>query len=116
MSLRNENLSRDHDDEIFIAESDGKIVGCLLLHPYEKGVVQLRAMAVAHNWQGKGTGRTLVQAAEKYCIHNNIHKIILHARKVAMGFYLSLGYTAFGDEFVEVGIPHFMMEKVVFVN
>ncbi len=111
ISLRNEDLSRDHDDEIFIAESGNRIVGCLLLHPYDTGVVQLRAMAVANDWQGKGTGRSLVQVAEQYCVLNGIHKIILHARKVAMGFYTSLGYTAYGDEFVEVGIPHYLMEK-----
>jgi predicted GNAT family N-acyltransferase len=40
-------------------------------------------------------------------------KIILNARKVALPFYLKSGYVIQGDEFEEVGIPHFKMSKIV---
>ncbi len=33
-------------------------------------------------------------------------RIYLHAREVALDFYLKLGYEIFGEEFVEVTIPH----------
>jgi hypothetical protein len=35
----------------------------------------------------------------------------MHARVNALGFYKKLGYTTFGNEFTEVTLPHFMMEK-----
>jgi predicted GNAT family N-acyltransferase len=35
----------------------------------------------------------------------------MHARKTAMGFYEKLGYEKIGDEFTEVTIPHYKMEK-----
>ena len=38
-------------------------------------------------------------------------KLIMHARKTALGFYGKLGYSVSGDEFTEVTIPHFVMEK-----
>jgi len=38
-------------------------------------------------------------------------KIIMHARKTAIGFYEKLGYTVTGNEFTEVSIPHYVMEK-----
>ncbi len=38
-------------------------------------------------------------------------KITLHARKNAVPFYLALGYKIIGEEFEEVGLPHFEMEK-----
>ncbi len=111
LSLKNDDLSRDHHDDIFIAESNNKVIACLLLHQLEDNCVQLRAMAVYDEWQGKGIGKLLVQSAEKFCRESGYRKIILHARKVALGFYSGMGYTVCSDEFVEVGIPHFIMEK-----
>ena len=113
MSLLNEDLSRDHADDILMAQEDDKVIGCLLLHHINNTEMQLRAMAVRSEWQRMGIGRKLVQEAEQFCRAKGYKKIVLHARKVAMGFYTRLGYTAFGEEFTEVGIPHFMMEKRV---
>lgn len=111
LSIKNDNNSRDLVDVTFIAEEADKVIGCLLLHDLGNNEVQLRAMAVYTEWQGRGIGRRLVQAAEKYAWEKGYSKIILHARKVALGFYLSMGYRVTSDEFIEVGIPHFMMEK-----
>jgi predicted GNAT family N-acyltransferase len=35
----------------------------------------------------------------------------MHARKSAVGFYKKLGYEVVGDEFEEVTIPHYEMQK-----
>lgn len=113
LSLYNEDRSRDLDAETFIAEAAGRIIACLLLNKVGEHKVQLRAMAVENGWQGKGVGRILVGAAESYCREQKIHSIMLHARKVAMGFYASMGYGTCSEEFTEVGIPHFIMEKML---
>ena len=110
-SLKNDNTERDLVDIITIAECNNKIVGCVLLHHLTHEEVQLRAMAVCNEWQGKGIGSMLVRSAESYAWENGYRKIVLHARKVALGFYSSLDYSVVGDEFTEVGIPHFIMEK-----
>ena len=109
LSLKNDNLSRDYIDTIFVANAGGTVIGCVFLHRLSDEQLQLRAMAVYSQWQGKGIGRMLVQAAEAHAWQNGYKEIILHARKVAMGFYAGMGYTPYGDEFVEVGIPHYMM-------
>ena len=109
--LKDDDLSRDHTDTIFIAEHNDKIAGCVLLHDLGKGVCQLRAMAVYNEWQYKGIGTLLVNALEEYAATHSYTTIVLHARKVAVGFYTGLGYTVTGDEFTEVEIPHFMMGK-----
>ncbi len=111
LSLKNEDLGRDQIDTIMIAECAAELIACLMLQQKGDKVVQLRQMAVSNAWQGKGIGRQLVLAAEKYCSEQGYNKITLHARKVAVGFYRGLGYTVAGDEFTEVGIPHLMMEK-----
>jgi len=111
LSLHNEDLSRDKTDIILGGKIDGKVVACLILTDKGSGVVQLRQMAVYDNLQGKGVGRELVKAAEEMAVREGYTKMILHARKHAMGFYASMGYAQHGDEFTEVGIPHYHMEK-----
>ena len=111
LSLSNENLSRDLTNTIFIAQHNDKIIGCVLMEPKDNDTVQLRAMAVYNEWQGKGVGRMLVQALEAHAWQNGYNKIILHARKVVLPFYQSMNYQLHGDEFIEVGIPHYHMEK-----
>jgi predicted GNAT family N-acyltransferase len=39
--------------------------------------------------------------------------LCMHARKTAKGFYEKLGYAVTGDEFMEVTIPHYIMEKAL---
>ena len=111
MSLVNDDLSRDHTDTIFIAEHNEEVIGCVLLHHLSAEEAQLRAMAVYDKWQGQVVGRMLVEALENFSSEKGYSKIILHARKVVLGFYSGMGYSVTGDEFTEVGIPHYMMEK-----
>ena len=111
LSLKNEDLSRDVLNTIFTATINNKIIGCVFLQPITENEIQLRAMAVYSNWQQHGIGKALVVAAEEYAKINGYNLIILHARKVAIGFYEKMGYMPYGNEFIEVGIPHFMMKK-----
>jgi predicted GNAT family N-acyltransferase len=37
----------------------------------------------------------------------------MHARKSAAGFYERLGYNISGEEFKELTIPHYIMEKML---
>jgi N-acetylglutamate synthase-like GNAT family acetyltransferase len=113
LSLKNENLDRDIIDDTLIAECNGNVWGCLLLHRVDAATLQLRAMAVYEQHQQHGIGSKLIKKAEEVALQKGYTHIILHARKVAMGFYQKLGYTITGDEFTEVGIPHYMMGKTI---
>jgi predicted GNAT family N-acyltransferase len=53
----------------------------------------------------------MVRFSEDFAQKEGYPKMVLHARKVVLGFYLSLGYKAVGEEFEEIGIPHFKMER-----
>lgn len=90
---------------------DGKLEGCCMLVPKDKINIQLRQMAVASGLQGKGIGRVLMYFAENVARDRGYRKITMNARKTAMGFYEKLGYRKTGDEFLEVTIPHYLMEK-----
>lgn len=111
MSLRNENIDWDREALIFAALHNELVIGCVLLTRIDEQTAKLRAMAVCDAWQGKGVGRLLVNALEETALQNGYKKIALHARKVALDFYKKLDYAIIGNEFTEVGIPHYKMEK-----
>ena len=113
MSLKNEDLSMDAEDTIFIAKIESIVIGCLMLHEVSADIIKLRQMAVYTEWQGRQTGRMLVAAAEQYAKEKGYSQVTLHARRVAEGFYSRLGYLSEGNEFTEVGIPHVVMNKRV---
>jgi GNAT superfamily N-acetyltransferase len=112
LSVRNDNLSQDAQDVLLVAYRDFETIGCVILHPIDKEVVRLRAMAVTPEYQGTGIGRLLVEEAERVAQAEGFLRIILHARVVVSGFYEKLGYLRYGEVFTEVGIPHILMQKI----
>ena len=91
--------------------SQQELVGCLVLKPLPNQELKMRQVAVKGNQQGKGVGKKLVAYSEDLAKEKGFAKIVLHAREVALPFYQKLQYQTVGDQFEEVGIPHFKMEK-----
>ena len=106
-----EELEGEKDDILMGAFEDDRLLGCCILTPMGAGTVRLRQMAVPGNMQGKGVGRALMIFAENVARDLGYKKLCMHARKTATGFYQKLGYSVTGEEFVEVTIPHYTMEK-----
>lgn len=106
-------LEREKNDILIGCFDEDKMEGCCLLTDIGNKVVRLRQMAVLSGLQGKGLGRVLMQYAENIARDRGFVKLSMHARKTAVGFYEKLGYTIAGEEFVEVTIPHYEMEKTL---
>ena len=104
-------LEKEKDDILLGCFEDEKLEGCCLLSKVARETVRLRQMAVVSGLQGKGIGKVLMQFAENIARDRGYKKVIMHARKSAVGFYEKSGYKTTGDEFEEVTIPHFIMEK-----
>lgn len=90
---------------------DGQLVATVMAVPLPGAIMHIRQMAVREDCQGIGLGRQLMSALEDRLFQDGVHRLILHARITAIGFYERLGYRATGDPFQEVGIPHQRMEK-----
>lgn len=111
LSFTEAELQKDkHDIHLGLFEGE-KIIACLTLCPPENGKMKMRQVAVDDTMQGKGFGRNLSLAAEDYALRQNCHTLYCHARKTAVPFYQKLGYHIVSDEFTEITIPHFVMEK-----
>ena len=104
-------LDLEKDDLLLGAFEGPEIEGCCVLTKKDENTLKLRQMAVPENRQGQGIGRALMHFAEETALRAGYQKILLHARKTACPFYKKLGYTVVGNEFEEVTIPHFAMEK-----
>jgi predicted GNAT family N-acyltransferase len=109
-----EDLEKEYDQtHIGYYDENGVMVGCLILQDYGDGNAKMRQVAVAKHLQGKGIGKRMVAFSEVFARQNGFTKIILHARDTACPFYEKLGYQQVGEQFNEVDIPHFKMEKVL---
>lgn len=113
LNFQPEELEKEKDDVLIGAFEDDRILGCCLLTKVDDKTVRLRQMAVPNNLQGKGIGRALMIFAENIARDMGYSILSMHARKTAIGFYEKLGYRTTGNEFVEVTIAHFNMEKVL---
>lgn len=112
LDIRNDDLSDEINQLIFVYEEDQTVLGCVLLQHSDAETFKLRQMAVDTDAQGKQIGSQLIQAAEVYAVQLGKSKIQLHAREVAIPFYEKQGYEIIGDTFLEVDIPHKKMEKL----
>jgi ribosomal protein S18 acetylase RimI-like enzyme len=104
-------LEEEKDNMLIAAFEDDDILGCCMLVEEKPGTLRLRQMAVLNDLQGKGIGRALMNFAENLARDQGYKIMSMHARKNAIGFYEKMGYKVVGDEFTEVTIPHYVMEK-----
>ncbi len=106
-----EDLAAEKKDILIGCYEDDKLEACCILTETDPKTVRLRQMAVSANLQGKGIGRVLMSFAENIARDHRYKRLTMHARKSALGFYEKNGYKICSDEFEEVTIPHYVMEK-----
>ncbi|HEY9341188.1 MAG TPA: GNAT family N-acetyltransferase [Hanamia sp.] len=111
LTFEADELDNEINDILIGAFDEEKMLGCCILSRVDTRVVRLRQMAVQNNLQGKGIGASMMNFAENLARDSGYKKLIMHARKTAVGFYEKLGYKVSGHEFMEVSLPHYIMSK-----
>lgn len=114
LTLSPDELDKEKENMLIGAFEEEDMLGCCMLVEKDSGSVRLRQMAVINDLQGKGIGRALMNFAENLARDRGYSIIFMHARKNVVGFYEKMGYVVSGDEFIEITIPHFVMEKKLF--
>ena len=109
------DMERDeHDSEAlhFIALTDGQPVGTARVVLRDNGTsAKIGRVAVYQSNRGSGIGRLLMAAVEGSPDLEHVQNFLLDAQTHALRFYARLGYEAYGDEFMDAGIPHRHMKK-----
>ena len=108
-----EELDSEKENLLVGAFEDDRILGCCMLVEELPGTVRLRQMAVLNDLQGKGIGRALMNFAENLARDRGYKILRMHARANSIGFYEKVGYKVRGEQFIEITIPHYMMEKIL---
>jgi GNAT superfamily N-acetyltransferase len=102
-------LSASKADYIWIAQSQGKVVGLLALHLTPLlhaggNLGRITALVVDENSRGQGIGRLLVETAEKWAWEKDCTRIELTSgdqRSRAHKFYQGLGYAVESKRFIK---------------
>ncbi len=111
LEFTQEELDKEVHDLLIAAFEDGNILGCCILSSVNKEVLRLRQMAVQQKVQRKGIGASIINFSENLARDRGYKKMMMHARQTAIGFYEKFDFTTTGDEFLEVNLPHRIMEK-----
>ena len=108
-----EQLDAEHADHHLAAYVENELVACLVLSPVDTHTIKMRQVAVSAACQGKGYGKELVKYSELWAKEHGYTVMALHARETAVPFYERLEYKNEGQPFIEVGLTHYKMWKVI---
>lgn len=98
---------------IAVYDEKEEIIGCAMFIPLSDTRLKMRQVVISPAWQSRGIGKELVEFAEDFAHSKNYKRIEANVRATALGFYEKLGYQVVSNEFIEVGIPHFKVEKEI---
>ena len=110
---------RDEGDDtslhrMILDEPNGKTIAVGRLQFNSNKQAQIRYMAVADGYQGKGYGRKIVGALEDIAREKGIRTIILQSRENAVKFYERNGYEIIEKSYLLFDkIQHWLMVKKI---
>jgi len=67
-------------------------------------------MAVLKDYRQQGIGHRIMLSVIDWGRQTGQARLQLHAQRQAQAFYAALGFVAYGEEFMDAGIPHIAME------
>ena len=81
----------------------------------EGAAVALQRFCVLEGFRRRGVGRAALAALERHYA-GQAGRIVLDAKCEAEGFYAACGYRAVSGVFVEAGVNHVRMEKLLYAG
>jgi predicted GNAT family N-acyltransferase len=107
-----ERDGRDQDGTHLIAVRDGTVVAtCRLV--FVGTTVQFSRFAVARTARRQGIAAAMLRVAHELARERGADRVVLHAQTYVRSLYEQAGYIARGREFVDSGIEHVAMEKLL---
>jgi predicted GNAT family N-acyltransferase len=98
-----------HCIHVIARDAAGHPIGTGRLTPERK----IGRMAVLREWRGRGVGDALLKALLDEAQHHRLPDLRLNAQVSAMGFYAKYGFVPEGERFMEAGIEHQGMRRVL---
>jgi predicted GNAT family N-acyltransferase len=103
---------RDGEGIHLVAVSDGPLLAtCRLL--FVGPTVQFSRLAVRQSARRQGIASALLALADEETRAGGARRLVLHAQTYARALYEAAGYEPRGRIFMEAGIEHIAMEKIL---
>ena len=105
----------EHDDydvtaTHFVAIVDGEVAGTLRVI-FSPEHAKIGRVAVRQPFRGRGIAKAMLLEAMVFARAEGQPRFYLTAQTDKLGLYEKLGFTAFGDEFDDAGMPHLAMRN-----
>jgi predicted GNAT family N-acyltransferase len=104
---------RDAEAVHLTAWDEARLVGTCRLVGDGAGTIRLGRMVVARNARRRGIASQLLQAATRAAREAGARRIVLAAQTAATALYAADGYVPRGAPFMDAGIEHITMEKLL---
>lgn len=105
-----ENDADDLTATHFVAIVGGEVVGTLRLLDRPEHT-KIGRVAVRYALRGQGVAKAMILAAMDHSKAAGRERFYLTAQSDKLGFYEKLGFSAFGPEFMDGGMPHRAMRS-----
>lgn len=108
-----EELEHDADDLTathIVGIVDGAVVAVLRVL-WKEDYAKIGRVAIARSHRGLGLGADLIRFAVAHAAEKGQPRAYLESQSDKVGFYEKLGFVAYGEEFMDAGIPHLRMKN-----
>jgi predicted GNAT family N-acyltransferase len=110
-------LDRDAFDDrashVVAYDASGRCVGTGRLVRLSKRTGQIGREAVLAEQRRTGIGAALLESLERMAVLQGLSEVTLNAQLPAEPFYRKRGYVTEGEPFLDQGVPHVLMRKVL---
>lgn len=113
LSLNSSDTAGENAQRHFVLKKADAILAGVIVMKLDTQTARLRQMWVRQDVAGRGMGRALLAGVEDVLQTEDYLQITLHARLSVRGFYEKCGYSAEGEVFDEIGIPHIIMTRCI---
>lgn len=77
------------------------------------GKGKVERICVLPEYRGMGAGVQIMEKIEEHARELPIEELVLNSQSYAIPFYEKIGYKTVSDEFMDAGIPHRTMNKIL---
>ncbi|XJZ28230.1 GNAT family N-acetyltransferase [Bacillota bacterium Lsc_1132] len=102
----------EEDAAHFVLYNDGAPVGAGRFRIVD-GYGKVERICVLKEARGTGAGKEIMSRIEKFAAEKGLERLKLNAQTHAIPFYARLGYEVVSEEFLDAGIPHKTMVKIL---
>lgn len=104
---------KDETADHLLASLDGQPVGTARIRRLDDRTAKVERVAVLNAARGLGIGKRIMVEALAFLTNARIAEVHIHAQAAVQDFYEQLGFEPEGEVFMEAGIPHVKMKKLL---